>query len=793
MMSFKSNVHLYPKETIESLEFDKIIDILNDQCLSPLGQAAIQQQEFSNNIEALNFNLKQVAEMKAALENGLRFPAQNYHDLSEELKALSIVNNIIDGKQFRKIMNCALTIEEIDLFFKKHKEEFLTLRKNIELIHVDKTIALAIEKIIDESGNIRSDASPALVKIRKSINGKSKAIHLVFSRIMSNLKGENKLAETNESIRNGRRVLALQAENKRSINGIIHDESDSGKTTFIEPQETVLLNNELFELEREEKREIHKILQDLSRVIAEKIPTIQFYQEVLGSYDFIRSKALLALQLNAFMPRLAEDGQVAYYKAYHPLLYLKNQKEKKETIPFDLNLNKEQSILLISGPNAGGKSVTLKTIGLFQLMIQFGLLIPCQENSKLTLFSKIFSDVGDKQSIEDELSTYSSHLLLMKHFLKEADKKTLFLIDEFGTGTDPRLGAAMAEALMLNLANTGAYGVITTHYSNLKKVAETDERFLNAAMVFNEGSLSPTYQLQTGKPGSSYTFAIAEKSGLSRALIEEAKALVDYSDLKFEELITKVENERKLLEAENRNIKKENQKLKDVTKKFEALNAQIHERQVELRQQLVLVEKQKNDAIEARVNHILNDINNAKSKEIAALKAKDFANFRNEELSKKGNSIPIIQKLSSEKLAVGDTVFIGESENEGEIIEIRGNLAIVAVRGLRTSISLKKLQKIALVKPPKINDKRRVVYQEVEKTFDIRGLMQEEARPIIEQYFDQALYNNVEAIKIIHGRGSGALRKQLQQLIKEYKSSISEWKYEEEKQGGNGATIISFK
>jgi DNA mismatch repair protein MutS2 len=792
-MSLKSSISLYPKETIESLEFDKIIDILHENCLSPLGQNALKEQQFSNNIESLNFKLYQVAEMKSALENGLRFPAQNYHDVSDELKALGIINNVIDGKQFRKIMNCALTIEEIDNFFKKRKDEFPKLRTNIELIDIDKSIVLSIDKIIDESGNIKSDASPALVKIRKSINGKSRAIHIVFSRILVNLKGENKLAETKESIRNGRRVLALQAESKRSINGIIHDESDSGRTTFIEPQETVLLNNELFELEREEKREIHRILLTLSSTIAARIPTIKFYQEVLGSYDSIRSKALLALKLNAFMPNLVSNGQISYFKAYHPLLFLKNTKEKKDIIPFDLSLNKETAILLISGPNAGGKSVTLKTIGLFQLMIQFGLLIPCESQSKVTLFSKIFSDLGDKQSIEDELSTYSSHLLLMKHFLEEADKQTLFLIDEFGTGTDPRLGAAMAEALMLNLVKTGAYGVITTHYSNLKKAAETDNRFLNAAMVFNEGSLSPTYQLQTGKPGSSYTFAIAEKSGLNKVLIEEAKSLVDYSDLKFEELITKVENERKLLETENINIKKENQKLKDVTKKFEVLNAQIQERQSELRQQLVLVEKQKNDAIEARVNNILNDINKAKSKEVAAQKAKEFANLRNEALSKKGNAIPIIQKLSSDQLMVGDKVLIGDSENEGEIIEIRGKNAVVAVSGLRTTIGLKKLQKIAILRDEKKNNQRRIVYQEVEKTFDIRGLMQEEARPIIEQYFDQALYNNVESIKIIHGKGSGALRKQLQQLIKEYKSSISDWKYEEEKQGGNGATIISFK
>lgn len=786
-------ISFYPDETIESLEFDKILLLLKAHCLSDLGMNALLDTKFSQSADELNFTLKQVAEMKAALENGLHFPAQNYHDLSEELKSLSIVNNVIEGSQFRKILNVAITIQAIHDFFKKHKDQFPTLRKNIDLIAIDQSIPNSIDGIIDETGNIRSDASPALVKIRKAIQGKSNAIHIVFGRILSNLKGEKKLAETQESIRNGRRVLALQAESKRSINGIIHDESDSGKTTFIEPQETVLLNNELFELEREEKREIHKILLQLSKVIADKIPILQNYQEVMASYDLIRSKAILAKKMDAHMPTIVENGEIVYKEAFHPLLKIKNEALKKKTVPFDVRLNKHTSILLISGPNAGGKSVTLKTIGLFQLMLQFGLLLPCDENSKVCLFQKIFTDLGDKQSIEDELSTYSSHLLLMKHFLQYCDKHTLFLIDEFGTGTDPRLGAAMAEALMLNLAATNSYGVITTHYSNLKKVAEQDERFLNAAMVFNETNLSPTYQLQTGKPGSSYTFAIAEKIGMAVSVIEQAKDLVDYSDLKFEELLTKVENERKELEVENRNIKKENQRLREVTRKFENLNAQIQDRQQELRQQLVLVEKQKNDAIEARVNEVLNNINNAKSKEIAAQKAKEFATMKNNLLSKKESAFNIVQKVKSGQLKVGDSVLIGEAENEGEIIEIRGNNAIVAVRGLRTSIAIKKLQKVEIEKTKKKIDYRRVANAAVESVFDIRGLMQEEARPMIEQYFDQALYNSVDTIKIIHGKGTGALRKTLQQLIREYKNSISEWKYEEEKKGGNGATIISFR
>ncbi|MEZ4978722.1 MAG: Smr/MutS family protein [Chitinophagales bacterium] len=788
--------NLYPKDISTSLEFDKIMQLLEEACLSELGREALQAHQFSANIDILEFRLKQVAEMKSCLENKKNFPAQNYYNLKEELKQLSIINNVIDGKQFRKIFLCCQTIEDIDLFFKKNKEEYFNLRKNMEIIRIDKNIPKLIDKWIDESGNIRSEASPELMKIRKNISAKSNAIHIVFGRILSTLKSENKLSETQESIRNGRRVLALQAESKRSIQGIIHDESDSGKTTYIEPQETVLLNNELFELERNERREIHKILLQLSSQLRESIPTLEAYQELLAIYDLLRAKGSLALSMNANMPILSSERQINYKSCYHPLLYLKNKKLKKAVVPFDVKLSQQQRILIISGPNAGGKSVSLKTIALLQMMVQFGLLLPCDENSKLCLFKNILGDVGDKQSIEDELSTYSSRLQIMKYFLDHAKEDSLFLIDEFGTGTDPRLGAAMAESLMLALADTKAFGVITTHYGNLKKVAEQDQRFLNGAMVFSEENLSPTYQLQIGKPGSSFTFAIAQKSGLSASIIDKAKSLVDYSDLKFEELIQKLETERKQLEQENRKIRGENARLKATTAKFEQLNAAIEKQQIKLRQELLQLEKAKSEAIESRVNNILNEINNSKSKEVAAKKALELNQLKNDWIQRKAAQIPSSNgsNSSSKNIELGDKVVIGESGTEGEVMEIRGKEAIIAIGGIRTNIALKKLQKIAYQEKKERKDfKKYAGNAEVENVFDIRGLLQEEARPIIEQYFDQALLNNVDSIKIIHGKGMGVLRKHLQQLIKEYRSSISEWRYEEEKKGGNGATIISFK
>lgn len=785
----------FPKDTFETLEFDKIIQKINNYCLSPLGIIELEKNQFLLNIEELNFKLRQVFEMKSILQNGQKFPQQNYFDLSEEIKALQITNNIIEGKQFRKILSCVETVGDIEKFFLKHKEEHFTLRSIISLVKTDNSIISEIDKIIDEDGDIRSNASKELQQIRQNIISKSKSIQKVFGSILSKLKEKNQLAETEESIRNGRRVLSIQAENKRTINGIIHDESDSGKISYIEPQETVLLNNELFELERAETREIYKILKNLSNTIAQKTPTLKIYQKILGNYDFIRAKAIFAIHLNAQMPLLNNKGIINLKEAYHPLLFLKNKANGKETVPFSVFLNNEKHILLISGPNAGGKSVTLKTIALVQLMLQFGLLVPCNELSNICLFDSILADLGDKQSIENELSTYSSRLQQMKYFLSNANTKTLYFIDEFGTGTDPKFGAAMAEAIMLNLASTKAYGVITTHYSNLKKVAEQDARFLNAAMVFNESNLSPTFMLKTGKPGSSFTFAIAEKTGLSKNLIKQAKSLVDNSDLKFEELINKVEKERKKLENENNNIKNENKKLRNVVSKFEQLNTELIEKQNLLRVQIQNVEKEKTKAIEQKINEVLNEINKAKSKEIAAQKAKELVEEKSKILNKKQQKLPTFNKVESSNFMVGDKVILGENENEGEIIEIRGNKAIVDFNGLKTTISLIELQKI-ISEENHIKHSNYTNYslrKDVETEFDIRGLLQHDAMLQIENYFDQALLNNIKKLKIIHGKGSGILRKQLQNTIKEYRNNISEWHFEDEKKGGNGATIITFK
>lgn len=786
-------MNIYPIDTADKLEFNKVKELVLQKCISDLGREIIEQTKFYTSLQHLDIELKKVSELKSALINGVHFPAQNYFSLDDEIKQLSIENNALEGKQFRKIVAVVQTIFDIFQFFKKHPEEYFNLKLVLKDCTFQKGIIDEINKIIDENGVVLSNASPELVKIRRELNSKSSELNKVFSRLVTQFKQKGVLSETTESVRNNRRVLSVQAESKRQINGIIHDESDSGKTSYIEPQETVLLNNDLFELERAEKREIYKILKDLTAKIAIYRFDLEQYTHVTGTFDSIRAKALLAIDMDASNPILSDKPVIKLKDAYHPLLKLLHKKSSKPTVPMSVYLNANQHLLLISGPNAGGKSVTLKTIGLTQLMLQFGLLVPCNENSTIGLFQQVFTDLGDNQSIEDELSTYSSRLSRMKYFIENANSKTLYLIDEFGTGTDPRFGAAMAESIMKTLIKTEAFGVITTHYSNLKKLAEQTPQVLNGAMLFNEENFSPTYLLQTGKPGSSYTFAIAEKSGLSKALIDDAKSLVDYSDLKFDELIDKIESERKSLESENEKIKKENEKLKSLSKKFELLNQQLEQQKLTLRNQHLEFEQKKNETLQNELNKVLNNINKAKSIEKAALIAKEFSQLKESYIGKKSKETSM-QMADLNNLKIGDTVQHANNQSIGEVIELRGKKAVVNFNGLKTTVSLNELQAVE-IKTEKHNYPKRHIQKNitVENVFDIRGLMQHDGGVQVEQYIDQALYNNLEEIKLIHGKGSGALRKMVLRIIKEYKTNIAEWRYEEEKQGGDGATIIRFK
>jgi DNA mismatch repair protein MutS2 len=440
-----------------------------------------------------------------------------------------------------------------------------------------------IDDVLLENGEVKDNASEDLARIRSSLYRRRTELRRLFDKIVQKLSKAGYTADIDEAFLNGRRVVAIVAEQKRQVKGILHGESDTRRTSFIEPEETIELNNEIFSLENEERREVYRILQQLTARLAMYAPLLKTWHQVLGEFDFIQAKAKLALDMNGNYPMLNDKAHVHLVHAYHPLLYLYNQKTKKATIPVDVTLDEKSRILVISGPNAGGKTVTLKTVGLLQLMIQSGLLVPVHPNSVFGIFKQIMIHIGDTQSIEFELSTYSSHLLHMKHFIENANGKTLFFIDELGSGSDPHLGGAFAEVILEELGHKHAMGIVTTHYLNLKVMANKTPGIINGAMAFDERNLLPLYKLTIGKPGSSYTFSIAERIGLDARLISRARSLVEEDHFRLDKLLNRTEQDLREIEKKEKELTKlikENEKLQKEMQ--QTINQERHRQQVEL-------------------------------------------------------------------------------------------------------------------------------------------------------------------------------------------------------------------
>ncbi len=556
---------LYPANAIESLEFNKVADLLLLKCRTDAARERVQNIRFHMRLEYIQKELLQVYEFKNILGTGDHFPNDFTRNISKELRLLQIAGGVLSGEQLLFCHQLALNMKDILNWFKKNNDLFPALAALSEKIVYEKQISELISSVIDETGQIKDTASKELMSIRSELG---KARHLArrtFEGVLRKLSKAGYLADIGESFYNGRRTAAVLAEYKRIVKGILHGESDTQKTVFIEPEETIDINNEIFSLERAEQKEIHRILVQATKDLSVYGPQLEGYYHIAGIYDYIRAKAQLAADMNASMPRLSPHAIIQLEKAYHPLLLLRNKQSGKVTVPLNLTLDRNNRILIISGPNAGGKTVSMKTVGLLQLMVQAGLLIPAGENSEMGVFRQLMVQIGDTQSIEHELSTYSAHLQDMKYFMDFANGKTLFFIDELGSGSDPNLGGAFAEAIVEDLASKHAFGIITTHYLNLKVMAGKVKGIFNGAMTFDEEKLEPLYQLAIGKPGSSYTFAIAQRSGLSKAVIDRARALTQREHFKLDKMLLQTEQQSVRLgdkEKELDRLLKINEKLK---------------------------------------------------------------------------------------------------------------------------------------------------------------------------------------------------------------------------------------
>ena len=686
----------FPESALVQLEYEKVKILLAEYCRTEYGKAKANSLRIHTKKEFIETELRQGYEYKLVVQSGQYFPNDFMLNVSREIKLLSIPGAVLSGEQFLFIRKLAENTSNIFRWFDNERRmAYPALTKVIENTYYEKTIIELIDDILDESGSVKDSASEELGKIRMSLYRKRNELRREFDRLVAKLNKLGHLADIEESFMNGRRVLAVFAEQKRMIKGVMHGESDSRRTTFIEPEETTELNNEIFSLEHEEGREVYKILRKLTYQLSVYAPLLKTYHDTAGEFDFIYAKAKWAIATGGNFPQLYDKAHVHLINAYHPLLLLYNQKSNKPTIPVNITLNDKNRILVISGPNAGGKTVTLKTVGLLQLMMQSGLLIPVHPDSEMGIFKQIMIHIGDTQSLEFELSTYSSHLKNMKHFMENANGKTLFFIDELGSGSDPNLGGAFAEVIMEELAHKNSFGIVTTHYLNLKVMANKVPGIINGAMQFDEKNLLPMYKLITGKPGSSYTFSIAERIGLEKRLIEKARTLVDEDHFTLDKLLNRTEQDLQKIDIEKKELAhllKENERLKKEMQ--QVLNREKHDQEVErlkhqnkLSVSQLLYLKDMERRLKAMViEWRKTDDKDKVVKMIHALLFNQKEKMTNENQQKKLNE-KFIEIEGN--IQIGDKVRMKQNRQVGIVKEIRGKKCVLQVGVMPITVDLK--------------------------------------------------------------------------------------------------------
>lgn len=688
-------MRLYPDTALFQLEFDKVKALLEAHCKTVYARERAQNLRIHTQKEYIHKELRQTHEFAMLLRQAQYFPNDFTYHLQKELKLLGIPGALLAGDQWLLIRKLSVNAENIFRWFDPEKRAaFSSMAQVLQDAYYEKNIKDSIDAVLDEVGVVKDNASDDLQKIRQRLYKRRNELRRMFEKVVQKLAKAGFTADIDESFSNGRRVVAVFSEHKRQIKGILHGESDSRKTAFIEPDETIELNNEVFSLEHEEGKEVQRILRALTAIMSMYAPLLNAYLQITGEFDFIKAKAKLAIDMNANLPELLDKAHIELINAFHPLLYLYNKNAGKDTMPVHIKLDAEQRILIISGPNAGGKTVTMKTIGLNQMMVQSGLLVPVSPDSQMGIFKQLFIHIGDTQNLEFELSTYSSHLMHMKHFIEVANGKTLFFIDELGSGSDPNLGGAFAEVILEELSRKHAIGVVTTHYLNLKVMANHTQGIINGAMQFDEVHLLPMYKLMIGKPGSSYTFAIAERIGLPTALINRARKLVDEDHFKLDKLLNRTEQDLQHLDKEKLQLHKmvrENEKLK---KEMElVLNKEKHSQQVELL-------KQQNQITEDRLVY-LKDMERKLKQVVLDYKKADnktevIKNLQN--LLFKGKEQVVINKLAKKvdkqykevagKVEVGSLVKLNKNFQVGTVLEIRGKRAIVQIGLLPINVDL---------------------------------------------------------------------------------------------------------
>ncbi|GAA4401775.1 endonuclease MutS2 [Nibrella viscosa] len=802
---------LYPNTLESKLGFDKIRELLKQACISPLGQDYVDKIRYTDNFQLIDKLLRQTAEFKQIVQYEPDFPASNYIDVRPHLSKARIEGMALSETEFFDLKLSLRTIQQCLKFLEQRESNsYPFLTELAGPVAVDKKLTEALERVIDDRGNVRDTASPELANIRRRIIAENSNLRKRLDSILKQARTQGWIPDDlSLTVRGGRLVIPLAAEHKRKIKGFIHDESATGQTVFIEPAEVFDANNEIRELEYEERREIYRILLALTDQLRPHLPEVQKAVNFLAMIDFIRAKARLAAQLDAVMPNLQNRPLVNWTEARHPLLYLSFRKQGKKVVPLTVRLDETQRILIISGPNAGGKSVALKTIGLNQYMLQCGLLVPIADYSEMGIFQNLFIDIGDEQSIENDLSTYSSHLTAMRQFLVGANKRTLFLIDEFGTGTEPGQGGAIAEAILEELNKSNAYGVINTHYTNLKVFADKTAGLINGAMRFDGEHLEPLYELEMGRPGSSFAFEIASKINLPNAVINRAKEKLGSQQVNFEKLLKELDIEKRVFAEKNIEVGINQRKLAQQLAEYTALKTKLENEQ----KQMLNEAKQKAKALvqeaNQRIENTIREIKENKAEREATRQVRQkLEQFEQHTLKTEVLADEPKPQQQEEfehaegAITVGSYVRLKGQPTVGEVLSLRGKDAEIRIGDLKSTLKLNRLEKVSrktFREATGKEEKPRVQGVDMNEkmmnfsfNLDIRGKRGEEALGELDQFIDNALMLGYPELRVVHGKGDGILRTLVRNHLRSY-PQVARLEDEHVDRGGPGVTIVKMR
>jgi DNA mismatch repair protein MutS2 len=788
---------IYPDSCLERLGFEEIKQLISDNCLSPMGRQLVSKMQVMTKYDQINKFLRQTKEFKSILENQEPLQISSFFDLKYLADKIRAEGSYLVEEELYQMYISLQTVFAVIRFFEERNEIYPNLEALFEHLPMEKDILKKIDTVLDPKGKIKPNASPALFNIISEITKGEQEVRKRMDSIYKQAVAKNWVADGSLTIRDGRMCIPLLAENKRKLKGFIHDESASGQTVYMEPEEVFTLNNKLRDFEFDKRREIIRILIALTTDLRPYTPMLLSYHGFLTKLDFVRAKALFAIAVEGDMPVLIKEAKIKLVNARHPLLYLSYKLEKRTVVPLNIHINENLRIVLVSGPNAGGKSVCMKTVGLLQIMIQSGLLIPVDEASEVGIFENIFADIGDDQSIESDLSTYSAHLTKMRYFVEHASPKSLMLIDEFGTGTDPQFGGPMAEAVLEVLNTKKVRGVITTHYSNLKLFAGDTEGLENASMLFDNQKMRPMYVLEIGKPGSSYAFEIAQNIGLQKDVLELARKKTGTNQNRIDNLLVDLEREKKQIYDTKVHLANQTNKVKNLVAENEKLQAFLEENRK------VLIKEAKLEA-----QKIIKDANKLVENTIAEIKENQADKLVTRELRQnlqkqlvanhvKEEKKPLEVKVVDGPIAIGDWVQLTNTETNGQVIEInRGNL-VLAIGDLRSIVKKERVHKISNKQAKKVVQSNSFsssisnAITDFNAELDLRGMRGEDAIYEVERYLDKSIMLGFPFIKIIHGKGDGILRKLIREYLKKY-SQVNRVEDEHADRGGDGITYVHF-